>query len=206
MKLILLGPPGAGKGTQAQRLKDKYAIAHISTGDMLRGEIREKTPLGIEAQSFIDRGDLVPDQVVIDMVRLRITRPDCENGYLLDGFPRTISQAETLAEFSTVDAVINIDIPCENLILRISGRRMCRGCGKAYHISSYQDDRCESCGCELYHRDDDEIETVQRRLQVYREQTQPLIEYYSRKGLLIHVDGDQGMDTVFENIVKALGL
>ena len=205
MKLIFLGPPGAGKGTQAERIAERYEIAHLSTGDMLRAEIRNATPLGAAAKSYIDRGELVPDSVIIDMVRERITRDDCKNGFLLDGFPRTVVQAEALAEFTDVDHAVNIDVPSKRLIARISGRRMCPGCGAAYHVSMYVEPTCAKCGATLYQRDDDREETVYNRLKVYTEKTAPLIAFYEAAGKLVTVDGDQAVDDVTESILKGLG-
>ena len=204
MKLIFLGPPGAGKGTQAERIAERYEIAHISTGDMLRAEIRNATPLGAAAKSYLDRGELVPDSVIIDMVRDRITRDDCRNGFLLDGFPRTVVQAETLDTFTEIDFAVNIDVPAERLVARISGRRMCPDCGAAYHISTYQAPVCQKCGATLYQRDDDREETVANRLKVYAEKTAPLIAYYESKGKLVTVDGDQQIDAVTADILKGL--
>ena len=205
MKLILVGPPGAGKGTQAERIRDRYQIAHISTGDMLRAERRAKTPLGVAAQEYIDRGELVPDQVIIDMVKARIAQDDCKNGYLLDGFPRTAAQADALAEFASVDAVVNIDVPFSKLVARICGRRMCPDCGAAYHVSTFDGDVCPKCGGKLYQRDDDKEATVENRLKVYEAQTQPLIDYYQAKGLLRTVDGDRAIDVVAQEIFSLLG-
>ena len=204
MKLIFLGPPGAGKGTQAERLCKRYAAQHISTGDMLRAERRARTELGVAAQSYIDKGELVPDQVIIDMVKARIAKPDCEGGYLLDGFPRTVAQADALAAFAEVDAVVNLDVPFIKLVARISGRRMCPDCGAAFHVSVFQNPVCDKCGGTLYQRDDDKAQTVENRLQVYQAQTQPLIEYYGKKDLLRMVDGDQPVDDVFNAIITAL--
>ena len=205
MKLIFLGPPGAGKGTQAERIAERYEIAHLSTGDMLRAEIRNATPLGAAAKAYIDRGELVPDSVIIDMVRERITRDDCKNGFLLDGFPRTVVQAEALAAFTDIDRAVNIDVPSERLVNRISGRRMCPDCGAAYHVSMYALPTCPKCGATLYQRDDDREETVKNRLKVYTEKTAPLIAYYEAAEKLITVDGDQPVDAVTESIVKGLG-
>lgn len=205
MKLIFLGPPGAGKGTQAERIAERYEIVHLSTGDMLRAEIRNATPLGAAAKSYIDRGELVPDSVIIDMVRERITRDDCKNGFLLDGFPRTVVQAEALAEFTDIDRAVNIDVPSERLVKRISGRRMCPGCGAAYHVSMYALPTCQKCGAALYQRDDDKEETVMNRLKVYTEKTAPLIAFYEAAGKLVTVDGDQAVDAVTESILKGLG-
>ncbi len=204
MRLILLGPPGAGKGTQAERLCERYQMAHISTGDMLRAERRAKTPLGVAAQGYIDRGELVPDQVIIDMVKGRLEQPDCQQGYLLDGFPRTVAQADALKAFATVDAVVSIDVPSEKIVTRISGRRMCPDCGAAYHVSTMEGSACPKCGGALYQREDDKAETVSNRLKVYEAQTQPLIEYYQGRGLLKRVDGDQPIDKVLGDIVALL--
>ena len=195
MKLIFLGPPGAGKGTQAIKIAEKYQIAHISTGDMLRAEMRDGTKLGNEAKSLIERGELVPDDVILGMVKNRIQKEDCKNGFLFDGFPRTIAQAEALEEISAIDYVINLDVPAERLISRISGRRMCAECGAGYHVSTYADANCK-CGAALYQREDDKEETVRNRLVVYERSTKPLIEYYTRKGLLHTVNGDASIDIV----------
>ena len=204
MKLILLGPPGAGKGTQAKGIAARYAIAHISTGDMLRAQIREGTPLGLEARSYMDRGELVPDAVIIGMVKERIQEKDCENGFLFDGFPRTVAQADALAEFTDIDTVINIDVPFERLLKRISGRRMCPDCGATYHISTYTDTKCASCGAKLYQRDDDKEETVAVRIRQYEAKTAPLIAYYGAKGNLLTVNGDQPVEAVAEEIAKGM--
>ena len=205
MKLIFLGPPGAGKGTQAERIAERFEIAHLSTGDMLRAEIRNATPLGAAAKAYIDRGELVPDSVIIDMVRERITREDCKKGFLLDGFPRTVVQAEALREFTEIDHAVNIDVPSERLVARISGRRMCPDCGAAYHVSMYALPTCRKCGGVLYQRDDDREETVKNRLKVYTEKTAPLIAFYEAAGKLVTVDGDQAVDAVTESILKGLG-
>ena len=203
MKLIFLGPPGAGKGTQAVKIAAKYGIAHISTGDMLRAEMREGTELGKAAKSLIDRGELVPDDVILGMVRNRIARCDCENGFLFDGFPRTLAQAEALDKISAIDAVINIDVPFERLISRISGRRMCPDCGTAYHVATYASEVC-NCGGALYQRDDDKEETVRNRLVVYERSTKPLIDYYAAKGLLTTVNGNADMEAVTAEILSVL--
>ena len=205
MKLIFLGPPGAGKGTQAERISKLYGIAHISTGDMLRSQMREGTPLGAEAKGYIERGELVPDALIIAMVAERIKEADCENGFLFDGFPRTVAQAEALNDISDIDMVIDIAVPAERILERIGGRRMCSGCGAGYHTSTYHKDTCEKCGSPLYIRDDDKPETVKKRLAVYHEQTQPLIDYYTKQGCLVDVDGTQDMADVFAAIVKILG-
>ena len=204
MKLIFLGPPGAGKGTQAERIAERFQIAHLSTGDMLRAEIRNATPLGAAAKAYIDRGELVPDSVIIDMVRERIARDDCKNGFLLDGFPRTVVQAEALNAITDIDHAVNIDVPSERLVARISGRRMCPDCGAAYHVSTYTAATCSKCGAALYQRDDDKEETVANRLKVYTEKTAPLIAYYESKGKLFTVNGDADIDAVTNEIVKGL--
>ena len=204
MKLIFLGPPGAGKGPQAERIAERYGLAHISTGDMLRAEMREGTDLGKAAQGYISRGELVPDDVIIGMVKTRIQQPDCAQGFLFDGFPRTVAQADALSAICAIDRVINIDVPFERLVARISGRRMCPDCGAAYHVSNYADASCAKCGGKLYQRDDDKEETVQNRLRVYEAQTQPLIDYYASRDMLSTVNGDQAIDVVAQEIVLAI--
>lgn len=204
MKLIFLGPPGAGKGTQAARFAARYGIAHISTGDMLRAELRAGTPLGQQAQGYMNRGELVPDEVILGMVQSRIEQADCANGFLFDGFPRTVAQADALAALCAVDRVVNIDVPQERLVARISGRRMCPDCGAAYHVSTHPDGRCGKCGGALYQREDDREETVRNRLRVYEEQTQPLIEYYAARDLLVTVNGDESIERVTEAIAQAV--
>lgn len=203
MNLVFLGAPGAGKGTQATRICSKYGIPHISTGDILRANIKAGTPLGVEAKSYIDKGLLVPDEVVIGLVKQRLSEKDCEGGYLLDGFPRTLEQAEALSGFSTVDRAVNIQVDGKLVIDRIAGRRMCK-CGESYHISWYGSKTCKKCGGELYQRDDDKAETVKARLEVYEKQTAPLIEYYSQKGALANVDGARDMEEVYAQIVRIL--
>ena len=204
MKLIFLVPPGAGKGTQAEKISELYGIAHISTGDMLRSQMREGTPLGAEAKGYIDRGELVPDELIVAMVAERIKEEDCANGFLLDGFPRTVSQAEALNGISDIDMVIDIAVPAERLMERIGGRRMCSGCGAGYHTSSYHKDTCEKCGASLYIRDDDRPETVKHRITVYERQTKPLIDYYREKGNLSRVNGDNTPDRVFDDVAAAI--
>ena len=204
MKLVFLGPPGAGKGTQAERICSDYSIAHISTGDMLRAEMRAGTELGKAAKSYIESGLLVPDDVIIGMVKSRILQPDCANGFLFDGFPRTVAQADALSEICSIDRAVNIRVPVERLVARISGRRMCPQCGAAYHVAFYDGTVCPKCGATLYQRDVYKEETVKNRLSVYTKQTAPLIAYYEAKGLLVTVDGSLGIDAVTEEIRRAL--
>lgn len=213
MKIVMLGAPGAGKGTQAKRISEKCAIPHVSTGDIFRANIKEGTELGKKAKSFIDQGLLVPDEVTIGMLMDRIHQKDCDHGYVLDGFPRTIPQAETLTAAlaesgEAIDFALNVDVPDESIVSRISGRRACVKCGATYHVISAPPTKegvCDTCGSELVLRDDDKPETVQKRLDVYHEQTQPLIDYYQKKGVLYTVDGTQSMDDVFKNISDILG-
>ncbi|MEI3520027.1 adenylate kinase [Laedolimicola intestinihominis] len=213
MKIIMLGAPGAGKGTQAKKIADKYQIPHISTGDIFRANIKEGTELGKKAKSYMDQGQLVPDELTLELIMDRFQNPDCKNGYVLDGFPRTIPQAEALTEAlakkgETIDYAINVEVPDENIINRMGGRRACLACGSTYHIV-YAPTRvegiCDRCGEKLVLRDDDKPETVKNRLNVYHNQTQPLIEYYTRQGKLAEVDGTQSMEDVFNAIVKILG-
>lgn len=213
MKIIMLGAPGAGKGTQAKRIADKWQIPHISTGDIFRANIKEGTELGKKAAAFIDKGMLVPDELTIELVVDRLHQKDCANGYVLDGYPRTIPQAESLTSVleklnEHIDYAINIDVPDEYIIERMGGRRACLNCGATYHISyapPVKEQICDRCQSELVLRDDDKPETVLRRLTVYHEQTQPLIEYYDRQAVLRTVDGTQQMEEVFRNIVDILG-
>lgn len=213
MKIIMLGAPGAGKGTQAKKIADKYNIPHISTGDIFRANIKNNTPLGQKAKTYMDQGLLVPDELVVDLVVDRFKADDCKNGYVLDGFPRTIPQAEALdaallAIGSKVDYAINVEVPDENIINRMSGRRACVSCGATYHIvhiPTKVEGVCDVCGSNLILRDDDKPETVKKRLAVYHEQTQPLIDYYTNKGVLNEVDGTKDMNDVFSDIVKVLG-
>lgn len=205
MRLMFVGPPGAGKGTQAVRIAARYGIPHISTGDMLREEIKNGTPLGQQAKAYIEAGELVPDDVIIGMVKERISRPDAKDGFLLDGFPRTREQAEALDRFTSLDVVININVPDDKLIHRICGRRVCRDCGATYHESMLENlKQCPKCGGELYVRDDDKEEIVRQRIAVYKQKTQPLIEYYTKKGLLEDVVGSGGIDDITEAIVAVL--
>lgn len=203
MNLILLGAPGAGKGTQAVKIAQDYAIPHISTGDIFRKNIKEGTPVGLKAKSYIDKGQLVPDEVVVEIVALRIAEDDCKNGYLLDGFPRTVAQAEALDKIASDLKIINIDVDLNALAQRLTGRRVCSTCGESYHISTKKDDVCK-CGGKLIQRDDDKLETVQQRLNVYTAQTAPLIDYYSAKGNLVTVDGMKSIDEVYAEIKSAL--
>ena len=204
MKLVFLGPPGAGKGTQADKVCAEVNIPHIFTGDLLRQAIKFETPIGLSAKSYIDKGQLVPDSVVIAMVKERLGQADCANGFLLDGFPRTIEQAQALDGITVLDAVIDIDVPDDHLVRRLSGRRVCMKCSGTYHIDSLDGDICPKCGEKLTLRADDAPETVLSRLNVYHKQTAPLIDYYRQQGLLHEVDGAQPLDTVFASIMRAL--
>lgn len=204
MKLILLGAPGAGKGTQAALIAEKYGIPQISTGNILRANIKNGTPLGLAAKALIDEGKFVPDDIVVGIVRERLKEDDCKKGWLLDGFPRTIPQADALAEFETPDAVVDVEVDFDSLIGRISGRRVCV-CGETYHLSTLNGEtKCSKCGKELYQRADDNENTVKTRLDVYKAQTEPLIDYYSKKGLLITIDGNKSVEEVFLSISKEL--
>ena len=213
MKIVMLGAPGAGKGTQAKMIVAKYQIPHISTGDIFRANIKNGTELGKKAKSYMDQGLLVPDELTVDLVIDRLAQDDCKNGYILDGFPRTIPQAEALDAAlaklgEKMDYAIDVDVPDENIVSRMSGRRACTGCGATYHIvynPSKKGECCEVCGEKLILRDDDKPETVQKRLNVYHEQTQPLIDYYTKQSILRTVDGTQDMNDVFAEIVKILG-
>jgi adenylate kinase len=211
--LILLGPPGAGKGTQASRIVQDYGVPHISTGDILRAAVKNQTPMGLEAKRYMDAGDLVPDEVVIGIVKDRLQEPDTTKGFLMDGFPRTIPQAEALGDMlesieRSVSRTIAILVDGEELVKRLSGRRICRDCQTPYHVYSNppaQEGVCDRCGGELYQRDDDSEATVRNRLDVYARQTEPLIEYYERLGLVARVDGQQSPDEVYEDIRRAIG-
>lgn len=206
MNIIFLGPPGAGKGTQAQRICETLGIPQISTGDILRRAIKEETPTGLKAKAYIDAGKLVPDEVVIDIVRDRLDQDDCKAGYILDGFPRTVPQAEALADFARIDAVVDLDVADENLVQRLSGRRVCLNCGATYHVSTMKSDCCNHCGQALVQRDDDKPETVLSRLKVYHEQTAPLVSYYQDKNLLHVIDGAQQKEVIFDAILNTLGV
>ena len=213
MKIIMLGAPGAGKGTQAKMIAEKYGLPHISTGDIFRANIKNGTEPGKEAKEYMDKGLLVPDELTVRLLLDRVAQDDCKNGYVLDGFPRTIPQAEVLDEKLSelgekVDYAINVDVPDENIVNRMSGRRACLNCGATYHIVSIPPKKegiCDVCGSELVLRDDDRPETVQNRLKVYHEQTQPLIDFYEKKGVLRSVDGTLPMEEVFTAITKILG-
>ncbi len=213
MKIIMLGAPGAGKGTQAKKIADKYQVPHISTGDIFRANIKNGTELGMKAKTYMDQGLLVPDELVVDLVVDRLGQEDCANGCVLDGFPRTIPQAESLdaalaAKGEAIDYAIDVDVPDENIINRMSGRRACVGCGATYHIvhiPTKVEGICDRCGEGLILRDDDKPETVKKRLDVYHAQTQPLIDYYTSKNVLKSVDGTQDMEAVFQAIVDILG-
>lgn len=213
MKIIMLGAPGAGKGTQAKQIADKYSIPHISTGDIFRANLKAGTELGNKAKEYMDQGLLVPDELTCDLVMDRIAQDDCKNGFVLDGFPRTIPQAEALdAALAKInqkmDYAIDVDVPDENIINRMSGRRACLNCGATYHIVSIPtkvEGVCDRCGNPVVLRDDDQPETVQKRLEVYHAQTQPLIDYYKKQGILKSVDGTQTMESVFGAIVEILG-
>ena len=213
MKIVMLGAPGAGKGTQAKMIAEKYSIPHISTGDIFRSNIKEGTALGLEAKSYMDQGKLVPDELTVKILLDRVAKDDCKNGYVLDGFPRTIPQANVLkealeAQNDKIDYAINVDVPDENIVRRMSGRRACVTCGATYHIEHVppkQEGICDKCGSALILRDDDKPETVLNRLKIYHEQTQPLIDFYNNEGILKEVDGTIDVKDVFANIVTILG-
>lgn len=212
MKIIMLGAPGAGKGTQAHMIAEKYHLPHVSTGDIFRANIKNGTELGMEAKSYMDRGELVPDELTVRILLDRVAQDDCRNGYILDGFPRNIPQAEVLEKEleklgDKIDVAIDMEVPDESIIKRMSGRRACSSCGATYHIVNIPPKKegvCDVCGEALILRDDDREETVQKRLDVYHEQTQPLIDFYTKKGILKTVDGTQDMMDVFQMIMKIL--
>ena len=212
MNLVLMGLPGAGKGTQAEKIVEKYGIPHISTGDMFRAAIKESTELGLQAKSFMDQGNLVPDEVTIGIVRERLSKEDCAEGFLLDGFPRTVAQAEALENILSdlnkkIDYVINIDVDREFLMERLTGRRICKSCGSTYHLvfnPPTKDDVCDRCGGELYQRADDNAETVQNRLEVNQKQTKPLLDFYEGKGYLRNINGQQDIRKVFDDLDQLL--
>ncbi len=214
MKLVLLGAPGAGKGTQAKKLIEKFTIPQISTGDLLRAAVAAESELGKEAKSFMDKGELVPDSVVLGMVEERLGQDDCAQGYILDGFPRNTAQAEALdamlAELGMeLDSALSVEVPLEDLMKRLTGRRTCRDCGQMYNIyfnAPVEEGKCDKCGGELFQRDDDREETIRKRLEVYNEQTAPLIDYYSGKGILKSVEGTGDIEGIFANVCATLGL
>ncbi|MEE0797436.1 MAG: adenylate kinase [Anaerovoracaceae bacterium] len=213
LRTVLLGPPGAGKGTQAAKIVDKYGIPHISTGDIFRENIKKGTELGKKAQEYMNRGELVPDDLVIEIATTRLLEDDCRNGFLLDGFPRTVHQAEKLDEFlaahgGQLDKVIDIAVGKDELMTRLTGRRVCKNCGASYHIVNIppaKEGICDRCGGPLIQRADDNAETVANRIEVYEDQTKPLINYYEQAGKIVHIDGTTGLENVFADIVKALG-
>jgi adenylate kinase len=213
LRTILLGPPGAGKGTQAVKIVEKYGVPHISTGDIFRENIKNGTELGKKAQEYMNKGELVPDDLVIDLATSRLLEPDCANGFLLDGFPRTVYQAEKLDEFlaahdSKIDVVLDIAVEKEELITRLTGRRVCKTCGASFHVVSVppkQEGICDFCGGELIQRADDNLETVTNRIEVYEAQTMPLVDYYENAGNIAHINGAASLEDVFGDIVKAMG-
>lgn len=213
MRILLMGPPGAGKGTQAEKLTEVLDIPHISTGDMFRKAIKEQTELGKKAKSFMDKGELVPDEVTVGIVADRIKEDDCTNGFLLDGFPRTVNQADALGAMLSdlgikLDSVINVEVPVDELIGRLTGRRICKSCGATYHMifnPPKVEGVCDKCGGELYQRDDDTEATAKNRLEVYDKQTAPLLEYYKNSGLLVNINGNQSMEQVLKDILHVLG-
>jgi adenylate kinase len=214
VRIVLLGAPGAGKGTQAKKLIEKFDIPQISTGDLLRAAVGEGTELGKEAKSYMDKGELVPDSVVLGMVEERLSKDDCKDGYILDGFPRNTAQAEALDEMlekmdMSLDAALNVDVPTDDLMKRLTGRRTCESCGQMYNIyfnAPSEEGKCEKCGGPLFQRDDDKEETISKRLEVYQDQTAPLIDYYGKKGILKTVSGTGDIDEIFEKVVQTLGV
>ena len=207
MKLVIFGPPSAGKGTQAQRLSKKYGIPQIATGDLLREHVAKKTPIGIKVKEILDSGKLGPDDLIVQMIKDRVSLPDCRNGYLLDGFPRTMNQARELEKMTDIDLVLSIAVDPEALVERAIGRRICPKCAAVYHIKANPPKKsgvCDKCGSALVQRDDDKEETVRKRLKVYQEQTAPLVEHYRRLGKLVDIDGSRGIDGVFDQMVKAV--
>lgn len=212
MRLVFLGAPGAGKGTQAKKLVEKYGIPQISTGDLLRAAVAEGTPLGKEAKAYMDRGELVPDNIVLGMVKERISQDDCKKGFILDGFPRNVAQAEALDKMLSemgipLDLALNLEVPFDDLMKRLTGRRTCKVCGQMYNIyysPPKVEGKCDKCGGELFQRDDDKEETIKKRLEVYKAQTEPLIEYYSKKGILKTVSGTGSIDEIFSSITSIL--
>ena len=207
MKLVIFGPPSAGKGTQAQKLSKQYGIPQVATGDLLRKAVADKTPLGLKIKSYLDQGKLGPDEVIVQLIKERVAKPDCKKGFLLDGFPRTMGQAKELEKMTDIDLVLSIVVDFESLVERAVGRRTCPKCSAVYHIKfnpPMNEGVCEKCGSKLIQRDDDREETVRNRLKVYQEQTAPLIEYYRKKGKLVDIDGSGGIDAVFAQMVDAI--
>jgi adenylate kinase len=207
MKLVVFGPPSAGKGTQAQKLSKQYGIPQVATGDLLRKAVADKTPLGLKIKSYLDQGKLGPDEVIVQLIKERVAKPDCKNGFLLDGFPRTMGQAKELERMTDIDLVLSIVVDFEALVERAVGRRTCPKCSAVYHIKfnpPMNEGICEKCGAKLIQRDDDKEDTVRNRLRVYQEQTAPLIEYYRKKGKLVDIDGSGGIDAVYSQMVKAI--
>lgn len=204
MKLVLLGAPGAGKGTQAVKIAEKYGIVHISTGDIFRKNLKEGTPVGLKAKAYIDKGQLVPDEVTCEIVAERLKEADCKKGFMLDGFPRNVMQAQALEKMTDIDLVLNIAVDLDKLMARLTGRRVCAKCGESFHVSTFTEKVCPKCGGDVIQRADDTEETVGKRLTVYTEQTQPLIDFYEKKRKLASVDGMQGIDAVFAEICGVL--
>ena len=207
MKLVIFGPPSAGKGTQAQKLSKQYGIPQVATGDLLRKAVADKTPLGLRIKSYLDQGKLGPDEVIVQLIKERVAKPDCKNGFLLDGFPRTMGQAKELEKMTDIDLVLSIVVDFEALVERAVGRRTCPKCSAVYHIKfnpPMNEGECEKCGSKLIQRDDDKEDTVRNRLKVYQEQTAPLIEYYRKKRKLVDIDGSGGIDAVYSQMVKAI--
>ncbi|MHA1230661.1 MAG: adenylate kinase [Candidatus Helarchaeota archaeon] len=207
LRLIFLGLPGAGKGTQAEKIAKKFNIPQISTGDILRENVRNGTELGKKAKTYMDEGKLVPDDIIINMIKERLKNPDCANGFILDGFPRTIEQAGALEDISPIDYAIFIDVPTDVLIERLTGRRSCKKCNAVYHIKYNPPKKpgiCDACGGELYQRDDDKVETVKKRIEAYNNQTKPLVSYYKEKGILITIDGNRPIDEISKDIQEIL--
>jgi adenylate kinase len=207
MKLVIFGPPSAGKGTQAQKLSKQYGIPQVATGDLLRKAVADKTPLGLRIKSYLDQGKLGPDEVIVQLIKERVAKPDCKNGFLLDGFPRTMGQAKELERMTDIDLVLSIVVDFEALVERAVGRRTCPKCSAVYHIKfnpPMNEGVCEKCGSKLVQRDDDKEDTVRNRLRVYQEQTAPLIEYYRKKGKLVDIDGSGGIDAVYSQMVKVI--
>jgi len=207
MKLVIFGPPSAGKGTQAQKLSKQYSVPQVATGDLLRKAVADKTPLGLKIKSYLDQGKLGPDEVIVQLIKERVAKPDCKNGFLLDGFPRTMGQAKELEKMTDIDLVLSIVVDFESLVERAVGRRTCPKCSAVYHVKfnpPMNAGICEKCGSKLIQRDDDKEETVRNRLKVYQEQTAPLVEYYRKKGKLVDIDGSGGIDAVFAQMVHAI--